>query len=483
MKRRDTFRFIPLTLAGIAGTGPAFAAPKFRKSGIYPNAPLADRYLDKVRGIISHIKMTQTENMLEAGYLIARAVHNGHTCWYSWDCGHSVNADIFPGRVAVPDLVTVGYDPKKARRGDVMLASIWNGVNAFIEGLGFEEGDREKTEPMTPADVKKQGVTIIGAPAPWGMDAAGDEDIVFDSAKFRIRPSAEIWIETGATKLGAVMDFPGAGAPIGPVSGIVGMVTYWMMAADACRVLARDGKVLPVDGDEPSMSDDVPHVSLNAPLMDDYYTEFIRQHKMIDAEMGYIREAADMAVDAVLSGGKVWCYSRDRNSLAYESQTRRGGLALTRGLYEDKGELSVFGKPFEGSDRDVVIMGLDRPDHPADLQHLDEFRKHGCRIVTIGPSTRNLKTPEGRTAPGEADIHLGRMCDTYGLFALPGYKRSICPTSGAMLNQLFWATCLDIAEKIVERTGNVPGVYLTGAVTGGIDHLNRINDIYEQRGY
>ena len=316
------------------------------------------------------------------------------------------------------------------------------------------------------------------------MDAKGDEKIVYDSAKFTIRPSSAIWIETNITKLGAVMNIPGAGAPFGPVSGVIGMVTFWMIAADACRILAREGKSLPVDGGGPELSgNDVPWVGLDDPLMDDYFDTALRQLEMIEAEMGDIRTIAEMAVDAVLSGGKVYCYSRDRNALAYESQTRRGGLALTRGLYDEDGALSVFGEDFQGTSKDIVIMGIQSPDDPVDLGHLDTFRRHGLKVASIGPMTRGLKIPGGRTVPKEADVHTGRMCDTNGLFAVPGFGRKVCPTSGVCLNQIFWAVCMEIMDGIIRRTGNVPGVYLTGAVEGGIDHLNRVNRIYEQCGY
>ena len=75
------------------------------------------------------------------------------------------------------------------------------------------------------------------------------------------------------------------------------------------------------------------------------------------------------------------------------------------------------------------------------------------------------------------------MCDTYGLFALPGIKRKICPTSGLINNQIFWAVCCQIAEQIIERTGNAPGIYLSGALKGGMDKLNEVKRLYRERGY
>ena len=484
MRRRDAVRLIPLTIAGISGAASRGSFGETPVNRHMPSRkPLSERYLEKVREMLVRIRETQSENLLEASYAIARTVMNGQTCWYSWDMGHSVLADIYAGRNGVPEIFTPGYYHAKAREGDLLLASLWDGLSAFIEGHGFES-QAGQPENIEPPDVRNKGVFIVGAPAPWGLDAKGPELIIYYSAKHRIRPSADIWIETNVTKLGAVLSVPGMGAPVGPVSGIVGMVTFWMMVADACRILARNGLSVPVRGDDPvPAGENVPRVSLHAPLMDDYFERVMNQIEMIGAEFGCVRQAAVMAVDAVLAGGKVYCYSGNRNALAYESQTRRGGLSLTRGIYDENGKLSVFGKDFRGESRDLAIMGISQPDNKTDLLHLDTFRKCGMKVVSMGPMTRDTVIPDGRTVPKEADLHIGRMCDTYGLFAVPGFERRICPTSGALLNQVFWATCMEIVDEIMRRTGNVPGVYLTGAVTGGIEHLNRVNTIYEERGY
>ncbi len=472
MKRRDILKIIPAgTLIAAAGGSTSFA-----------DTPLSIQYLGKVRALLTKIRSEQAENLLEAAHLIAHALIKGRSCWYSWDMGHSVTADLFAGRNGVPDIIKVGYDRKDVREGDVMLASIWSGVHAYIGGMGFAEGE-EKPEVVTPAQAKEQGVTIIGAPSPWSADAAGDEKIVFETAQYKIKPSAEIWIETGATQRGAIMQLPGAGAPMGPVSGVVGMATFWMIAADVCRLLAREGMSRPVDGDEPKLSGDLSGINLDAPLMDDYFTILMKQLEMIAAEAGYMKQAASLAVDTVLEGGKVYGYSRDRNSLAYESQTRRGGLTITKGLFLQDGQLTNMGEPFTGKKGDTVIMGLDKPNCPVDLAQLAEFRKRKMKVITIGPMTRDIKVPDGPTAASESDVHIGRGCDSYGVFALPGFERKICPTSGAVLNQSFWALCFDMAEEIMRRTGNTPGVYLTGAVESGIDHLNRVNMLYDQRGY
>jgi hypothetical protein len=261
------------------------------------------------------------------------------------------------------------------------------------------------------------------------------------------------------------------------------MVTFWMMQADACRILSREGVSMPVQGDEPALSSNTAWADLNAPLMDDYFDTIMNQIEMIGAEYGDIRRIADMAVDSVLDGGKVYVYSRYRNSLSAEGQTRRGGLALTRGLHFDNGELTCHGEPFEGTSKDTVIMGLFQPDDEYDLRALDTFRKRNMKVASMGPMSRNIRIPEGRTVPKESDIHVGRMCDTYGRFAIPGFDKKVCPVSGAILNQIFWAACMEITDTVIRRTGNTPGIFFSAAIKGGTEHMHRVNEIYKERGY
>jgi len=282
------------------------------------------------------------------------------------------------------------------------------------------------------------------------------------------------------------MHIPGMNAPSGPVSGIIGMLTFWMMLADACRILARDGKSVPVWGNEPKLSgENIPWVSLHDPLMDDYFDQIMLQIEMIEAELGNIRRIAKMAVDSVLAGGKVWCYSRYWDSLAVESHGRRGGLLLTRGLYEKDGKPTPIDSNdlFVESSKDLVIMGIWEPDDEVDLKNLDIFRKNGMKVASIGPMTRDIEIPQGRTVPKESDVHVGRMCDTYGLYAIPGFERKVCPTSGALINQIFWSLCMEITEQIIRRTGNVPCIGLSGALKAGNKQFEYMKMQYKERGY
>ena len=75
------------------------------------------------------------------------------------------------------------------------------------------------------------------------------------------------------------------------------------------------------------------------------------------------------------------------------------------------------------------------------------------------------------------------MSDTYGLFAVPSVSRKVAPTSGLMVNLIFWSVVIQLAEEIMDRTGNTPGVLSTGAIIGGSEQRNRRIDLAKRRGY
>jgi uncharacterized phosphosugar-binding protein len=458
MNRREMFRILPVSMAGIAGLAHTAAAGENTgdRAGNAPSpAPLAQRYLEKARDMLTWIRKTQAEDLLEGGHAIARTVKNKGQCWASWDVGHSITADFFPERNGEPEIFKFGYDPKLSKQGDLLLASIFAGPHD---------------------DLAAKDIFVIGAPVPWSLDAKNPELITYPSAKHSLRPYSTIWIETQLTTLGGIMQLPGIPHPIGPVSGLIGMITFWMMAADACRVLARDGISLPVKGDEPKIGDRVPKADLDAPLLDDYFDEVMRQLEMIGMEMGNIREIARMAVDTALSGGKVYVYSRYYEALAVEALGRRGGPALTQAVWDGR-------KGFKAGPKDMVIMGTYKPDDEADLRNLDLFKSMGMKLASIGPITRDTRIPEGRAVYKETEVHAGRMTDTYGLFALPGFEQRICPTSGPVVNQIFWATAMEMTDQIIARTGNVPAFHTSAAVKGGLEVSRRVQTIYRERGY
>ena len=124
MKRRDAFRLIPLSLAGLAAAVNRAPAQESAAPGQCPQCtrngqqlePLSIRYLKKVRGMLDEIRSTQAEKLLEASYAIARTVMRGDTCWCSWDMGHSIVFDILPGRNGVRPFSPRGTTPRKRKK-------------------------------------------------------------------------------------------------------------------------------------------------------------------------------------------------------------------------------------------------------------------------------------------------------------------------------------------------------------------------------
>ncbi len=475
MKRRDAIRIFPLSIAGMAGmTGMARRASgadnDWDKRWPDTGEPLALQYSKRIRERLTWIRETQSEALMEAAHAIADTVASGGQCYQSaWDAGHT-EADSWPGRNGEPEIFSTQFDLKKAKKGDLMLTT---GHYDFTPGL------REK------------GVFVIGAPSPWSGDARYPELLRDDIKKLTLRPYADLFIENLATTLGGMVSVPGMPAPMGPESGIVGKTTIWMMLADACRILAKKGISRPVKGDEPKLKGgDTPDyrnfpgwVKLTEPLMDDYFQEVINQLDMVFAEMGTIKKIAALGVDACMRGGTVYGYSR-YNSIAGEASTRRSGLSITDGVYGIHMDTPEKRKNFKGTEKDFVVMGITKPDDEVDLAFLDLFRSRGMKVASLGPMTRSIQVPKGRTVPKEADLHAGRMCDTYGLFAVPGFDQRICPTSGVVADHLYWVTMMETVQQYIERTGgDVPGAYYSAALKGGMEHMYRMLEDYRERGY
>lgn len=461
MKRRESLHLIPLTFAGLTGmAGNLYAKEEPGQCHTEPcknnfEMPLYQQYSKKVRTLLEWIRHNQSENLLEASYAIADTVKNGGKCFGNWDTGHSTSNDQFPDRNGEPVIFIDGYDPKVSKKGDLLLANRYGGP--------YDE-------------LRDKEIFVIGGPAPWSGDAKGQEFLMEDVQKLKIRPYSKIWIDTPITTIDADVFMPGEPAPIGPFSGIMGMIEYWMILADACRLLSRRGYKGKVKGDEPTLSSKTKWTGMDEPIMDTYYNTVLQQIDMIGAEMGDIREIAGTAVDALLSGGRVYYYSQYYSGLATEALGRRGGLALNKTTWEGD-------QNFDGNSKDIVIMGICRPDSDVDLKHLDQFKKAGMKIFSIGPATRDGNYSEKRTVPKETLKHIGRCCDTYGMFAFPGFDQKVCPTSGPVMNQIFWALSMEIAECIIRRTGNTPGVYFSAAIKGGNEHNALINQRCQIRGY
>jgi uncharacterized phosphosugar-binding protein len=454
MDRRTVIKTLPFLGLGFVNFS------RVSESASKKTGSLGLEYLHRVAGLFEKIRDNQGDNLLKASENIARVVKNGGKCFCQWETGHSFDGDLFPDRPGDTDLFIVGYTlgtpSSQPQTGDLLL------INVIRKPLDD--------------DIGKKGIFIIGAPNPWCGDIEHSELLTDDNQKLLIRKYSNIWIETYTNIYGALIDLPGETAPIGPTSAALNMVTYWAMTADAVRLLAADGIPVKVKGDEPPLGEKARRVRLNKPLAPLYLNEVIREIGRIGREADTMKRIAGDAADRILSGGKLYVYSRYREALSGEANAKRGGLALINATFADDPN-------FKGTDKDYMIMGIYRPDDEADLRMLNKFRDLGMKIASIGPTTVNGKKPSRKTVPDLSDIHLGRMCDTYGLFAVPGVDKKVCPTSGILVNLMFWATMIQLAEEIIAKTGNTPGVLSTGALKGGADQRINRTELVKKRGY
>lgn len=458
MKRRDMFRMIPIAASGFGmmAAQAVTAAAQMRPGRDFNRGPLSLTYTSAVKKMLRWVRANQMENILEGAYAIAHAVEEKRQVWSCWDLGHTNSSDIFQNRNGKPSFLVPGYDFDKVRDGDLVLANFpWPA--GYVEDLG------------------KRDLFVIGGPCPWGGDIPRHDLIVENISKNKIRPFADIWIETNVDHLGAQVKIPGSESRLGPESGPLNGTILWMMVADACRILARKGISVPIEGDEPKLSGNrVPWINLDEPIMDDYFDTVIRQIDMIESELGNIKRIASMAVDTLLTGGSVYFYSRYFESLAGEAVGRRGGFAFAKGLSDGK---------IQGTSKDCVIMGTYAPDDEADLKNLDQMKKLGMKIASIGPVTRGQQVPEGRAVFKETTVHAGRMYDTYGLFAIPGFERKVCPTSGSLATSILWVMSVELAEEMIRRTGTTPAINFNGALKWSAEYNGQMSAIARQRGY
>ncbi len=455
MNRREAIAAIPLAAAGTAlFARPAGAAP----DAIQASRPLHLVYVDRIIGIIERIRDTQTDVMLEAAGHIASTYRAGRTNFCQWETGHSFDGDMFPDRPGDTDLFVMGYTMSKPtvepQSGDLLLVSV---LRAPLE------------------DPRAKGIFVVGGPTPWCGDTTNPELLVEANRALRIKPYSDIWIETFIPTRGGLVWLPGADTPLGDTSGALGMVTYWAMCADAVRLLARDGGTVQVRGDEPELGESAAWEDIDRPLGSAYLDTALSQMRQIEAEDGSIDRIAAMAADAVLNGGRLWVYSRYQAALSSEANAKRSGLALINSTWSGDDR-------FDGTERDVMIIGAYRPDDPADKTMLESCRGRKMKVATIGTATLDGRVPENAVITA-GDLHLGCMCDTYGLFAIPGVKRKVCPTSGLLMTVMFWSTMVQLAEIIMERTGNTPAVLSTGAIIDGGAQRQRMTDLAKRRGY
>ena len=475
MKRRKFASILPLVSAALLES-----PPKAHSSASEREArPLCSEYLERVRDMLVTIKNNESDNLLEAAHHIAKTIKNGGTCFHAWDSGHSTFSDLFPNRHGDPGIFTKGYNPERAKSGDSLLMSI---ISRPIE------------------DPRKKGVFVIGGPAPWAAETPNPELLIEEQQRLQYRHFCDIWIETGISTHGAIMWLPGETVPMGAVSGALGLMTFWMITADAVRILARDGVHVKVGGDEPKISGNAAEpytfrpqyskfVSLDRPLGREYFNQAMKQLVSIESEIGSINRIADAIVDTILSGGNVFYYSRYVSALCNEATNRRGGLLLNRGLCDSEKGLKITDQHLRAdkaesvTSKDIVVMGAYQPDDPVDLKHLRTLRSTGAKVVSIGARSRDGIIPSGENVPSLTDIHLGNMCNTYGLFAIPGVEKKVCPTSGLLVNQMHYAVQMQVAGKLIERTGNNPRIDANAAMKGGVEKRLLDFEIIRKRGY
>lgn len=455
---RDVNRREALRALSMLGAGLALPLRSAEAAGKKP-VSLDTAYLGGIRDGIATIRDTSMDAIHAASEAVARTRKNGGTCFYQWETTHTIEGDMFPDRPGDTDLFVMGYTMGKPavepKKGDLLFVNV---IRAPLE------------------DPRAKGIFVVGGPNPWCADTIQNGELVEANKQLVVKKYSDIWIDMPYTRYGSLLPLPGEEVPLGPTPALYGAVTAWSVVADAVRLLARDGVPVRVKGGEPPLGNGMKRERLDRPLAEKYFAATFDAIDRIGKDIGIIRRAASEAADRILSGGRLYAYSRYRESLSAEANQRRGGLALINATWSDDPN-------FKGTGKDFMVMGVYRPDDPEDIAMFDRCHAAGMKVAVLGPPTLAGERPAGRSVPREADFHMADGCDTYGLFALPCLERRICPISGFAVAAAFWTFAAALADEIIARTGNAPGVLSTGAVVGGAEQRTRANGLVKTRGY
>ena len=203
----------------------------------------------------------------------------------------------------------------------------------------------------------------------------------------------------------------------------------------------------------------------------DYLENIVRKFDRIPPQKKQIIQAASIMADAVLSGGKVYIYDREK-ALMVEANTRASGLAITSNYYDRNKKLTP---------KDVLILAAVEPDTPGDVEIARKVKGEGAKVIAIVSKMGASRKPLAEEGDVIIDNH---SPESMGILSVQGQlqKREFCPTTGVMNDIIFWAVCAAFIDEMFAR-GKTPSVYSGVHVSGGMELYKRATERCEKLGY
>lgn len=192
----------------------------------------------------------------------------------------------------------------------------------------------------------------------------------------------------------------------------------------------------------------------------------------LSPQEGRFRQAAFYMAEAVLTGGTVYVYDKER-SLMVDANTRASGLAITSNYYNRDKVLTA---------NDVLLISSIEPDFADDIDIVNKVKSEGAKVIAFSSTAIEDRKTKGTLISEIADVAIDNGSpEVMGLLMTKG-TGAFSPSTGVMNDIIFWGVCAAFIDEMFSR-GKTPSVYSGVHVSGGRDLYHRAGARCKELGY
>ena len=208
-------------------------------------------------------------------------------------------------------------------------------------------------------------------------------------------------------------------------------------------------------------------------MLEDFYVDaVIKRFDALVPQEGMFRQAAGYMADAVLAGGTVYVYDKEK-SLMVDANPRASGLAITSNYYNMDYVLTT---------NDVLLISSIEPDDAGDIEKAKKVKSEGAKVVAFTSTSIESREARGTIIAEIADVVLDNgspevsgICNAEGI-------GTFGPTTGVMNDIIFWGLCAAFIDEMFSR-GKTPSVYSGAHLPGGLELYHRAGARRTELGY
>ena len=369
----------------------------------------------------------------------AAVLDAGGTVWTSMDLGHMPSYEPAHNRRGNPGLLTNHRDFDALQKGDMVftqrcnrdvLAAHERGVYVVCVTINYQDNEFRPAGFTHPSHSNPDGLMLKDV-----SDAILHSHVPYTPGLVRVPEIPEFTICPSSTT--------GSGA------------VHWLLNAEIASRLA--------DPKAPQTVSSARYLSV--------LTERVNR---ISEYAGKIVETAAIMSDRVLAGGRWFARSIEHPGFETEFNVASGPRMVNWGDWE--------------ADRmsNILLVSAISPAYPEEVALAREKRAEGAYTIGIGPGTMDGEVVEEEALIDVVEAGFDNLSpESGGVVEAAGRgegEGTICPTSGIVGNVIQQMIIAQWAEEMIGR-GTVP-IFMRGVYqTGGPEHNEAMQPVFEQRGY